>query len=145
MECAGKQQEALAEAMEAYLKVSTPSVMLSLLQQNAELKAERDALAAETAYLRDEIKQHSECTHFCEVCGKDDQCKTDDVCRVLSHPLPATNAAMAEWKATGVEEFVSWMGQDCQSLKFGSAQWKTAKSVVMRAISFAAIMRKGGE
>lgn len=47
MECAGKQQEALAEAMDSYLKVSTPSVMLSLLRQNAELKAERDALASE--------------------------------------------------------------------------------------------------
>jgi len=47
IECAGKQQEALSKAMEAYLEVSTPSVMLSLLQQNAELKAERDALAAE--------------------------------------------------------------------------------------------------
>ncbi|WKZ93571.1 hypothetical protein P0E69_06670 [Chimaeribacter arupi] len=52
MECAGKQQEALAEAMEAYLKVSTPSVMLSLLRQNAELKAERDALAGELSRLR---------------------------------------------------------------------------------------------
>ncbi|MBS0967744.1 hypothetical protein JK232_02445 [Nissabacter archeti] len=45
IECAGKQQEALSKAMEAYLEVSTPSVMLSLLQQNAELKAGRDALA----------------------------------------------------------------------------------------------------
>ncbi|PLR48669.1 hypothetical protein CYR40_05755 [Chimaeribacter arupi] len=52
IECAGKQQEALSKAMEAYLEVSTPSVMLSLLQQNAELKAERDALVTENAMLK---------------------------------------------------------------------------------------------
>lgn len=32
------------------------------------------------------IKIHSESTHFCEVCGKDDPCATDDVCSVLHEP-----------------------------------------------------------
>lgn len=32
------------------------------------------------------IKTHSESTHFCEVCGKDDPCATDDVCSVLHEP-----------------------------------------------------------
>lgn len=62
-------------------------------------------LAAEANYLRNEIKQHSTSVHFCEVCGKDDPCKTDDVCYSLNHPLPATEAAIREIRAQGVEEF----------------------------------------
>ncbi|WKZ94060.1 hypothetical protein P0E69_09390 [Chimaeribacter arupi] len=48
----GRQQQALLIAMEAYRQVSTPSVILSLLRQNADLKAERDAMAAENAAVR---------------------------------------------------------------------------------------------
>ena len=65
MECAGKQQEALAEAMEAYLKVSTPSVMLSLLRQNAELKAERDSLAA-AVKVPPEMREHEAAYQDCK-------------------------------------------------------------------------------
>ncbi|PLR40758.1 hypothetical protein CYR55_05625 [Chimaeribacter californicus] len=45
----GSQLQALSEAMTAYHESSMPNVILSLLRQNAELKAERDALAAQLA------------------------------------------------------------------------------------------------
>lgn len=71
----------------------------------AELQEQVRALAAEANYLRNEIKQHSTSVHFCEVCGKDDPCKTDDVCCSLNHPLPATDAVLREIRAQAVEEF----------------------------------------
>ncbi|CUY57463.1 coiled-coil domain-containing protein [Serratia marcescens] len=69
------------------------------------LKAELDALAqrvemlaVENAALKDAITTHSQSTHFCELCGKDDPCSTDDVCYALNE-TPATDAALAAIKA----------------------------------------------
>lgn len=75
----------------------------------AALQEQVQKLAAEANYLRDEIKQHSESVHFCEVCGKDDPCKTDDVCYALSHPLSATDAVIREIGAKAVE----YVGNKC--------------------------------
>jgi hypothetical protein len=54
-----------------------------------------DALAAENVILKSAIQTHSESVHFCEVCGKDDPCCTDDVCYSLKE-TPATKAFIAE-------------------------------------------------
>jgi hypothetical protein len=70
-----------------------------------ELQQKLDAVVAEAAYLRDEIKTHSQSTHFCEVCGKDDPCKNDDVCWSLKHPMPATDAILNAVRAEGAEMF----------------------------------------
>lgn len=67
----------------------------------AALEAERNALALEAAYLRGEIKQHSECTHFCRVCGDDDPCITDDVCRALDN-TPITDSFLREVRADAI-------------------------------------------
>lgn len=75
--------------------------------QIAELKAQRDALAAENAYLRGEIKQHSQSTHFCEVCGEDDPCANDDVCYVLNHKLPATKEILNDLVADSIENLIA--------------------------------------
>lgn len=56
---------------------------------------QRDQLAAENAVLKSAIETHSESIHFCELCGKDDPCSTDDVCMALSE-TPATDAFLAE-------------------------------------------------
>lgn len=77
----------------------------SVIKAISDLKAEREALAAEATYLREEIRQHSESTHFCEVCGKDDPCKNDDVCWAISYPFPATDAYANQLRAGGVEMF----------------------------------------
>lgn len=63
-------------------------------------------LAAENVALKSAITDHSHSVHFCEVCGKDDPCSTDDVCYALKD-IPATDAYLAGIKADGVEEFVS--------------------------------------
>ncbi|HHS9827718.1 TPA: hypothetical protein ACTW55_003986 [Klebsiella pneumoniae] len=61
-------------------------------------------LAAENVALKNAITDHSHSVHFCEVCGKDDPCSTDDVCYALSE-TPATDRIVAGIKADGVEEF----------------------------------------
>jgi|GEM_PF-5582993 len=76
------------------------------------LEEQVQTLAAEADYLRDEIKQHSESVHLCEVCGKDDPCKNDDVCYALSHPLPATVAVIREIGAKAVEGFSNTLWGD---------------------------------
>ncbi|EOC4952792.1 hypothetical protein ACI4VZ_001956 [Klebsiella pneumoniae] len=63
-------------------------------------------MAAENVALKSAITDHSHSVHFCEVCGKDDPCSTDDVCYALSE-TPATDRIVAGIKADGVEEFVS--------------------------------------
>lgn len=77
----------------------------SLFSELESVKADRDAqqkradaLAVENAALKNAITTHSQSTHFCELCGKDDPCSTDDVCYVLNE-TPATDAALAAIEA----------------------------------------------
>lgn len=63
-------------------------------------------LAAENVAMKSAITDHSHSVHFCEVCGKDDPCRTDDVCYALKD-IPDTDRIVAGIKADGVEEFVS--------------------------------------
>lgn len=65
--------------------------------------AQLEALIAESASLKSAITTHSQSTHFCELCGKDDPCSTDDVCYALNE-TPATSAALAAIEARGVEK-----------------------------------------
>ncbi|UYU05064.1 hypothetical protein OHY99_05330 [Serratia marcescens] len=90
------------------------------------LKAERDALAqrvevlaVENVALKDAITTHSQSTHFCELCGKDDPCSTDDVCYALNE-TPATDAALAAIQAQGVEKFAAYL-------------WKRGNEIVSEA------------
>ncbi|MEQ0186249.1 hypothetical protein ABLU83_09600 [Klebsiella sp. CN_Kp098] len=55
-------------------------------------------LAAENVGMKSAITDHSHSVHFCEVCGKDDPCSTDDVCYVLNE-TPATARIVAGIKA----------------------------------------------
>ncbi|ECY8988240.1 hypothetical protein DCU91_003168 [Salmonella enterica subsp. enterica] len=73
----------------------------------AELEAKCAALAGEVAYLRGEIENHSQSTHFCGRCGEADPCITDDVCWSLKHPIPATDAFLAEVRAQGVDSAIN--------------------------------------
>ncbi|MBH2794528.1 hypothetical protein I5Q20_00425 [Serratia marcescens] len=78
------------------------------------LEAERDALAVENACLVKAINDHKNSTHFCERCGEDDPCATDDVCSVL-RGIPATDAALAaiemRAKAEAIEQLAIQLGQ----------------------------------
>lgn len=68
----------------------------------AALEARCAALAAENAALKSAIQTHSESVHFCELCGKDDPCSTDDVCMTLNE-TPSTDTFLAEVRAQGVD------------------------------------------
>ncbi|EPY7167586.1 hypothetical protein [Klebsiella pneumoniae] len=62
-------------------------------------------LAAENVALKSAITDHSHSVHFCEVCGKDDPCSTDDVCYALKD-IPDTDRIVAEAEARGVEKAI---------------------------------------
>ncbi|EOV2033180.1 hypothetical protein ACOEPZ_001297 [Klebsiella pneumoniae] len=88
-------------------------------------------LAAENVALKSAITDHSHSVHFCEVCGKDDPCSTDDVCYALKD-TPATDRIVAGIKADGVEEWVfsrggRWNGTTEEALKFAK-QLREGKS-----------------
>lgn len=90
------------------------------------LKAERDALAVENACLVRAINDHKNSTHFCERCGEDDPCATDDVCSVL-RGIPDTDSAIATFEAQGVEKFADFLdspidGQHCYQHEVGLAR-----------------------
>ncbi|HFD2060275.1 TPA: hypothetical protein ACF2D8_001090 [Serratia marcescens] len=81
--------------------------VVSALEAERDAQQKRaDALAVENAALKDAITTHSQSTHFCELCGKDDPCSTDDVCYALKE-TPATDAALAairsDYMAEGAE------------------------------------------
>ncbi|RHH64437.1 hypothetical protein DW199_03725 [Klebsiella pneumoniae] len=60
-------------------------------------------LAAENVGLKNAITDHSHSVHFCEVCGKDDPCSTDDVCYALKD-IPDTDRIVAGIKADAIDE-----------------------------------------
>lgn len=85
-----------------------PLTMNQLAERNAEhvgtiaaLEAKCAALMAGIDYLRGEIKQHSESTHFCSRCGEADPSSTDDVCSALTQPMPAADAWRNQVRAEG--------------------------------------------
>ncbi|ENE2012165.1 hypothetical protein ABM396_001634 [Klebsiella pneumoniae] len=87
-------------------------------------------LAAENVALKSAITDHSHSVHFCEVCGKDDPCSTDDVCYALKD-IPDTDRIVAGIKADGVEQAANecyGAGYICETL-----------------LAYAQQMRKGGD
>lgn len=101
---------------------SNAEYLVRKLNEAYTLKAERDAqqkraeaLAVENQALKDAITTHSQSTHFCELCGKDDPCSTDDVCYALNE-TPATSAALAAIEARGVEKFADDLHKTAMAL-----------------------------
>lgn len=88
-------------------------------------------LTAENVAMKSAITDHSHSVHFCEVCGKDDPCSTDDVCYVLSQ-TPSTDCIVAGIKADGVEEFIKYI-----ALYNSDAEW--------HAVNFAKQLRAEAE
>ena len=86
---------------------SNAEYLVRKLSEIASVKADRDALAervnalaVENACLVRAITDHKNSTHFCERCGEDDPCATDDVCSVL-RGIPDTDSAIAAFEAQG--------------------------------------------
>lgn len=92
-------------------------------------------LAAENVELKSAITDHSHSVHFCEVCGKDDPCSTDDVCYALKN-IPATDRIVAGIKADGVEEFAAHLRANYNGAS-------VCKIIALGADDFAKQLREG--
>lgn len=105
--------EAYDEALQGVAELSMENVALALTigkcreltncPAGVDLQDHVRQLAAENVGLKSAITDHSQSVHFCEVCGKDDPCSTDDVCYVLSE-TPATDRIYDEAEARGVDK-----------------------------------------
>ncbi|EMH1202297.1 hypothetical protein V6A83_003748 [Serratia marcescens] len=91
------------------INAQTLQVKLTMAEAIKELTARVNALAVENADLKDAITTHSQSTHFCELCGKDDPCSTDDVCYVLNE-TPATEAALAAIRDAVLDRVIAKLG-----------------------------------
>ncbi|MBR7381535.1 hypothetical protein [Klebsiella pneumoniae] len=90
------------------MNISTVNELIASLESAGELSIREQKflklakayqqLAAENVALKNAITDHSHSVHFCEVCGKDDPCSTDDVCYALKD-IPATDRIVAGIKA----------------------------------------------
>ncbi|HBR1354633.1 TPA: hypothetical protein ACPUR8_005122 [Klebsiella pneumoniae] len=100
-------------------------------------------LAAENMALKNAITDHSHSVHFCEVCGKDDPCSTDDVCYALKD-IPATDRIVAGIKADGVEEFAAYQRAITEEWACKEGHSSLLK-VAERAELFAKQLREGAD
>ncbi|WP_391487130.1 hypothetical protein [Leclercia tamurae] len=114
------------------------------IKSNGEITTKCAALAAENVALKSAVQTHSESVHFCELCGKDDPCSTDDVCMALSE-TPDTDAFLAEVRAQGVEMFAKEMHADiseADAIEFAAQLRQDANTAELVA---AGIITKVGE
>ncbi|MBU5666974.1 hypothetical protein [Enterobacter hormaechei] len=113
----------LAKAMSSDTPIIDIAKMLSRLAERLDCTTaalyatqdQRDQLAAENSVLKSAIETHSESIHFCELCGKDDPCSTDDVCMALSE-TPATDAFLAEVRASTLGDLAKKKREEIMSL-----------------------------
>ena len=109
-----------------------------------------EALAAENVILKSAIQTHSESVHFCELCGKDDPCSTDDVCYVLKE-TPATDAFLREVRAQAITSALDSLDgvfdTDCvmetNGISYEEAEQRTTGALAVNSalIEFAAQLR----
>lgn len=99
-------------------------------------------LAAENVGLKNAITDHSHSVHFCEVCGKDDPCSTDDVCYALKD-IPATDRIVAGIKADGVEMFALMFAEEAIKDNNITTGWKARAS--RAASEYAELLREGAK
>ncbi|HBZ7261316.1 TPA: hypothetical protein MM096_004420 [Klebsiella pneumoniae] len=98
-------------------------------------------LASENVALKNAITDHSHSVHFCEVCGKDDPCSTDDVCYALKD-IPATDAYLAGIKADGVEAFAAYCGEANSIFVEAKAYYRSLPDA---AAEFCSMLREGAD
>ena len=118
------------------MNISTVNELIASLETAGELSIREQKflklakafkqLAAENVALKNAITDHSHSVHFCEVCGKDDPCSTDDVCYALKN-IPATDRIVAGIKADGVAERE-------KTITFTAAKKRTQDGVALIAI-----------
>ena len=111
-------------------------------------------LAAENMALKNAITDHSHSVHFCEVCGKDDPCSTDDVCYALKD-IPATDAYLAGIKADAITASLDacsdYLDTDCVmerlDISYEEAEKRTSGAIEFHdaMVNFANQLREGAD
>ncbi|HHQ5736468.1 hypothetical protein [Klebsiella quasipneumoniae] len=111
-------------------------------------------LAAENVALKNAITDHSHSVHFCEVCGKDDPCSTDDVCYALSE-TPVTDAYLAGIKADAITASLDacsdYLETDCVmdrlDISYEEAEKRTSGAIEFHdaMVDFANQLREGAD
>ncbi|HHM2081269.1 TPA: hypothetical protein ACRGEP_002177 [Klebsiella pneumoniae] len=111
-------------------------------------------LAAENVGLKSAITDHSHSVHFCEVCGKDDPCSTDDVCYALKD-IPATDRIVAGIKADAITASLDacsdYLETDCVmdrlDISYEDAEKRTSGAIEFHdaMVDFANQLREGAD
>ncbi|MGX5031993.1 hypothetical protein [Enterobacter hormaechei] len=124
------------------LKVNETNVEY-LVRKFAEADAMCAALAAENAGLKSAIEKHADSYIMCGYCRTERDGKNDDVCEVLDS-TPATDAFLAEVRASGVEMFAAHKRERQQALRSRSMRMsEEAAGMAADAENFADELRKG--
>lgn len=146
------------------MNISTVNELIQSLESAGELSIREQKflklakafkqLAAENVGLKSAIADHSQSVHFCEVCGKDDPCSTDDVCYVLRE-TPATDRIAAGIKADGVtaalESCSDYLDTDCVmdrlDISYEDAEKRTSGAIEFHdaMVNFANQLREGAD
>ncbi|EIX9662907.1 hypothetical protein ACNPKP_03025 [Klebsiella pneumoniae] len=134
------------------MNISTVNELIQSLESAGELSIREQKflklakafkqLAAENVALKNAITDHSHSVHFCEVCGKDDPCSTDDVCYALKD-IPATDRIVAGIKADGVEMFALMFAEEAIKDNNITTGWKARAS--RAASEYAELLREGAK
>ncbi len=111
-------------------------------------------VAGENVALKSAITDHSHSVHFCEVCGKDDPCSTDDVCYALKD-IPATDAYLAGIKADAITASLDacseYLETDCVmdrlDISYEEAEKRTSGAIEFHdaMVDFANQLREGAD
>ncbi|WP_430688801.1 hypothetical protein [Klebsiella quasipneumoniae] len=133
------------------MNISTVNELIASLETAGELSIREQKflklakafkqLASENVALKNAITDHSHSVHFCEVCGKDDPCSTDDVCYALKD-IPATDAYLAGIKADGVEAFAAYCGEENSIFVEAKAYYRSLPDA---AAEFCSMLRDGAD
>lgn len=109
----------------------------------AALEARCAEMASENAGLKDAISCHAAGFTVCEACGEENISGNDDVCRALDE-TPATDAFLAEVRASGVEMFAAHKRERQQALRSRNMRMsEEAAGMAADAENFADELRKG--
>ncbi|HBS7153800.1 TPA: hypothetical protein MAO86_005078 [Klebsiella pneumoniae] len=134
------------------MNISTVNELIASLESAGELSIREQKflklakafkqLAVENVALKNAITDHSHSVHFCEVCGKDDPCSTDDVCYALKD-IPATDRIVAGIKVDGVEMFALMFAEEAIKDNNITTGWKARAS--RAASEYAELLREGAK
>lgn len=146
------------------MNISTVNELIASLETAGELSIREQKflklakafkqLASENVALKNAITDHSHSVHFCEVCGKDDPCSTDDVCYALKD-IPATDAYLAGIKADAITATLDacsdYLETDCVmdrlDISYEEAEKRTSGAIEFHdaMVNFANQMREGAK